>query len=258
MGKLLAAVTVIGLLIAGVQLYRDWTDKTGQETARNGQKALEELQEQTRLTRELLSIQRQLLDFTEDNVSLNRRIADVEARLANVEAGSANRELQYQLEELKRQLLENKVSQDQLSYRINDIAVALRRLGVDPSEFIAAESPTEYAPPTDPPPPLVEPPSDAPEYALEGWDARAGRWVAGEVQLPEEDVCTRLRWHTAKIAEVFLEHIDHGPVPGTGEVGDGEQLACIESSDRAPQQWILHVHLREGDWVNASLIVRSR
>lgn len=97
----------------------------------------------------------------------------------------------------------------------------------------------------------------APVYVLEGWDASAQRWVSSQVRLPAADVCTRLRWHVANIAEIYLEHEGHGPVPGSGEVGEGERLACLEASDRLPQRWILHVHLRDGDWIEVPLEVRG-
>jgi len=96
-----------------------------------------------------------------------------------------------------------------------------------------------------------------PVYRIEGWDAAAQRWVSGDVRLGADDVCTRLRWHTANIAEVYLEHVGHGTVPGTGEVGDGERLACIEASDRESETWVLHVHLRDGNWVETSLTVHG-
>jgi len=253
MARILFVCAVLGVLFAGWQVFRQETDTKPTEQ-------LDELKKQTELTAELLSIQKQLLAVAQSGVEMNQRIADIELRVSRMEAGPSRGELEAELAVLRDQLLDNTVRQDDLEYRLNDILVELKRLGVDTGPYILRQRPTPLVivdPPTDPPPPPTEPPDEGPVIVLEAWDSQDRRWDEEEVVLPPEDVCTTLHWRTEGIAEVFLEHVGHGPVPGTGEVGVGERLACIESDDRSPEQWILHVKLRDSSWVERTLVLRG-
>jgi len=106
------------------------------------------------------------------------------------------------------------------------------------------------------PTPTASPPDEA-VHRFEVWDPVGEQWTDDDVVLPADDVCTRLRWYTENIAEVYLDHVGHGPVPGSDEIGAGELEACLEASSRLPQEWVLHVHLRDGTWVTEAITISS-
>ena len=94
-------------------------------------------------------------------------------------------------------------------------------------------------------------------YIVQAWDAADGVWVDGRFTLPDDDVCTQIRWRTANIDEVYLQHVGYDDFPGMPQVGEGEITGCLESSDRGEQRWNLNVRLRNGDWEDDSIRLRG-